>query len=114
MIPKGMDYQELWSRNRVEWLYQLARCPDIGAPAVRVGLLFGTFFRAEDRESLRPGYDWLMKNAHMSRATVAKAIKELEAAGFLVVDRIHRYRSTYYMPFDGDAVWTLSSKIERY
>jgi len=107
-----MDYATLWNRNRVEWLYQLARCPQIGAPAVRVGLLFGTFFQAEEREELRPGYNWLMKNAHMSRPTLAKALKELESAGFLVVFRIHRYRSTYSLPFDGEAAWTLSSKIE--
>lgn len=111
-----MEYSELWSRNRVEWLYQLARCPKIGAPAVRVGLLFGTFFQAEDREEVRPGYGWLMENAHMSRATLAKALRELEAAGFIVIERYHRYRSTYRMPFDGDALWTLktlSSKTER-
>lgn len=110
MIPTGMGYAEIWSRNRVEWLYRLARCPDIGAPAVRVGLIFGTFFQAEEREELRPGYEWLMANAHMSRPTLAKALRELEKAGFLVSQKYHRYRSTYSLPFDGEVAWTLSSK----
>lgn len=107
-----MDYAEIWSRNRVEWLYRLARSPRIGSSAVRVGLLLGTFFQSEEREELRPGYDWLQENAHISRATLSKAILELESAGFLVVHRIHRYRSTYSLPFDGEAVWTLSSKTK--
>jgi len=111
MVPTAMDYATLWNRNRVEWLYQLARCPQIGAPAVRVGLLFGTFFQAESREELRPGYEWLMKNAHMSRGTLSRALKELEGAGFLVSQKYHRYRSTYSLPFDGEAGWTLSPKI---
>lgn len=111
MIVTGMAYAEIWSRNRVQWLYQLARCPDVGAPAVRVGLIFGTFFQAEDREELRPGYEWLMKNAHMSRGTLSKALKELESAGFLVSRKYHRYRSTYSLPFDGESLWTLRPKI---
>lgn len=110
-----MDYDEQWNSNRVNWLYQLARSPDLGAGAVRVGLLFATFLQPTRREEVRPGHDWLMEHAQMSRATLQKALKELETAGFLTVDRWHRYRSAYGMPFTGDAPWvpkSLSSKSE--
>ncbi len=114
MLIRGMDYADQWNRNRVDWLYQMARSPDLGPQAVRVGLLFATFLQPEEREEVRPGYDWLMKNARMSRATLAKAIKELESAGYITVTRFHRYRSTYSMAFDGDECWKpLSSKTER-
>ena len=111
-----MNYNDQWNRNRVEWLYQLARSPHVGPQAVRVGLLFATFLQPGEREEVRPGYDWLTKNARMSRATLSKAISELEAAGFIRVDRWHRLRSAYGMAFDGTAPWqapkSLSSKTE--
>lgn len=99
-----MDYADQWKQNRVDWLYELARCPEIGASAVRVGLLFGTFFQA-DREELRPSYVWLTKNAHMSRTTLARALVELEDAGFLLITRFHAESQVYAMPFEGDAKW---------
>lgn len=112
----GMDYAEQWNRNRVDWLYRLARAENLGSNAVRVGLLFGTFLQPEEREEVRPGYDWLMKNARLrGRATLAKALAELETAGYIVIHRMHRYRSAYSMPFDGNGPWhpeTLSSKNE--
>lgn len=111
-----MDYADIWNRNRVDWLYRLARAENLGSNAVRVGLLFGTFLQPEEREEVRPSYEWLMANARLKhRSTLAKALRELEAAGFICIHRLHRYRSTYSMPFDGDAVWrpgTLSSKNE--
>lgn len=116
VVVRGMNYVKQWNQNRVDWLYQLARCQSIGAPAVRVGLLFATFLQPEKREEVRPGYEWLMENAGISRPTLAKALKELEREGFIQVDRWHRYRSAYGMSFDGDAPWRrqkpLSSKIE--
>lgn len=110
-----MDYDQQWNSNRVDWLYRLARSPDVSAAAVRAGLLFATFLQPSRREEVRPGHDWLVTHARMSRATLQKALKELEAAGFLEVDRWHRIRSTYRMPFDGSAPWvlkSLSSKTE--
>lgn len=100
-----MDYVEIWNRNRVAWLYELARCEEIGASAVRVGLLFATFLQPEEREEVRPRYDWLVKNARMSRQTLTTAIKELEGAGFLKVERFPAEGNLYSMPFTGDAVW---------
>lgn len=111
-----MEYAELWNRNRVDWLYRLARSERLGSNAVRVGLLFGTFLQPEEREEVRPSYEWLMENARLKhRATLAKALRELEAAGFIRIARFHRYRSTYSMPFDGESIWrpeSLSSKNE--
>lgn len=104
-----MDYKELWSWNRVEWLYQLARSKKLGASAVRVGLLFGTFMQAEDREEVRPSYEWIMENARVSRPTLAKALAELEAANFICIERFHRYRSAYSMPFDGHRKWAVGT-----
>lgn len=110
---RGMDYSATYNRNRVTWLYEAARSPKLSASAVRVGLLFATFFNADTRETVNPSYEWLMENAHMSRATLAKALKELEAAGFIQIHRLHRYRSQYEMPFNGDEPWKpLSSKTE--
>lgn len=101
------NYAAAYNRNRVTWLYEAARSPDLGATAVRVGLLFATFFNAEDREEVAPSYEWIMENARInSRTTLFKALKELEGAGFLVIDRMHRYRNRYSMPFTGEAPWT--------
>jgi biotin operon repressor len=111
-----MDYDETYNRNRVTWLYEAARSPELSATAVRVGLLFATFLNPSmGRERVRPSYEWLMANARMSRATLWKSIKELEAAGFIKVVRYRRHANFYSMPFDGDAIWTpktLSSKSE--
>lgn len=105
-----MDYAERFNRNRVQWLYELAREKSIGPNAVRVGLLFGTFFQADEREEVRPSYDWIMENAHIgNRSTVAKALKELEKAGFIEIARLHRYRSSYSFPFDGENDWVRKS-----
>ena len=98
-------YTKQWNENRVDWLYQLARCGEISAAAVRVGLLFGTFLQPEDRESVHPKYQWLVDNAHMSRSTVSKALDELEGAGFLEVERFHAEANHYSMPFDGEGEW---------
>lgn len=100
------DYVATWNRNRVDWLYSLARSKKLGAPAVRVGLLFGTFLQPDTRETVHPSYDWLCQNAYISRGTLSKALKELKSAGFLAVDTYHAEGSYYSMPFDGDAVWT--------
>ena len=112
-----MDYEATYNRNRVTWLYAAARSKELSASAVRVGLLFATFFNAgTEREELNPSYEWIAETAHMSRATLAKSLFELEKAGFLTIYRIHRYRNQYAMPFTGDEVWkgpkSLSSKTE--
>jgi DNA-binding transcriptional ArsR family regulator len=111
-----MDYEAIYSRNRVTWLYEAARSPKLSASAVRVGLVFATFMNpSTGRERVRPKYEWLMKAAHMSRATLAKSLKELEDAGFIEVVRYRRSGNYYTMPFDGTALWrpgTLSSEIE--
>lgn len=100
-----MDYVQRWNQNRVDWLYELARCNELGARAVRVGLLFATFFQPEAREELKPSYAWLTKHAHMSRTTLANALVELEEAGFLLITRYHAESQIYTMPFMGDAKW---------
>lgn len=100
-----MDYAERWNRNRVEWLYQLARTEEVGPSAVRVGLLFATFLQPEEREEVRPSFEWLVKNAHMSRQTLSTSIRELEEAGFLDVTRHHAESTHYSMPFTGDEEW---------
>ena len=99
------DYVKIWNKNRVEWLYSLARSEKLGPAAVRVGLLFGTFLLPDKREEVHPSYEWICENAHMSRGTLAKAIKELKAAGFLLVTTYHADSSYYRMPFDGEKEW---------
>lgn len=102
-----MDYAERYNRNRVSWLYALARSEKVSANAVRVGLLFATFFNVDEREILKPSYTWLMNASHIkSRTSLSRALRELEAAGFLEIDRMHRYNNQYRMPFDGETVWT--------
>lgn len=100
-----MTYEDQWNQNRVDWLYQLARCPDIDPPAVRVGLLFGTFLQAEAREEVHPSFQWLTENAHMSRATLSFALRQLEWAGFIEVRRNRRENNWYNLPFDGEGPW---------
>ena len=101
-----MNYNDQYNWNRVEWLYQLARSKKLDATAVRVGLLFATFLNAEDRETVRPSYEWIMENARIrSRTTLSRALKALEDEGFLVIARMRRYRSEYSMPFDCEAHW---------
>lgn len=101
------NYAAIYNRNRVTWLYEVARSPKLNANAVRVGLLFATFVQAESREALKPSYEWIMRTAHIkSRSTVSRALKELEDAGFLEIERYHRFQSHYWMPFDGDALWS--------
>jgi len=102
------DYVAQWHKNRVDWLYELARCDEVGSAAVRVGLLFATFLQPDTRERVRPRYEWLCENAHMSRGTLANAIKELKKAGFLTVETYHAEGSFYSMPFTGDEVWRRS------
>ena len=104
-----MNYEEQFNRNRIDWLYGLARS-DVSPSAVKVGLLFATFVQPEKRELVRPGYAWLMANAHVSRPTLARALKELEAKGYLVIERFNSYRSEYSLPFDGEAGWKPSVK----
>lgn len=100
-----MDYAALYNRNRVTWLYEAPRSKELSAEAVRVGLLFATFCQ-EDREEVSPSYEWIMEKACIrSRSTLSKALKQLDAAGFLRIERMHRYRNHYSMPFDGDSVW---------
>lgn len=116
-----MTYAEIYNRNRIKWLYEIARS-DVSAKAVKVGLLFATFLQPEDREEVRPGYAWIMRNARVSRGTLARCIKELEEKGYLHVHRIDSYRSWYAMPFEGETEWmptpkastekTCSSKFE--
>lgn len=102
----GMDYDSLYNRNRITWLYEAARSNRLSATDVRVGLLFATFVQPEMREEVKPSYEWLMANAGIgSRSTLAKSIRNLEKAGFLVVTRYHRYRSHYSLPFDGESLW---------
>lgn len=101
-----MDYAALYNQNRVSWLYAAARSPELGHAAVRVGLLFATFFVPEEREEVSPSYEWIMENARIkNRSTLAKALKELEDAGFLKIYRMHRYRNHYSMPFTGEEIW---------
>lgn len=101
-----MDYNEIYKRNRIEWMYQAARSPKLSATAVRVGLLFATFVQPEIRETLNPGYKWIMENARIkSRPTLTSALVELEDAGFLKIERFASYRSHYSMPFTGDELW---------
>src|SRR5690242_1630140 len=101
-----MDYIEVYSRNRVSWLYAAARCDKLGSNAVRVGLLFATFCQPLEREEVSPAYEWIMANAHIkSRSTLSAALLELERAGFLFITRYHRERSRYSMPFNGDELW---------
>lgn len=98
-------YVKTWNENRVDWLYQLARCEEVSPSAVRMGLLFATFLQAEKREKVRPTFDWLVKNTHMSRGTVAKALRELEEAGFIHVRRFYAESNYYAMPFTGLENW---------
>lgn len=101
-----MNYCERYNRNRVQYLYELARCQELDATAVRVGLLFATFLQPEEREEVRPSYEWLMENAGIgSRSTLSKALKQLEDNGFLNTVKYHRMRTFYAMPFDGDGLW---------
>lgn len=101
-----MEYEEQFNWNRVDWLYALARSEELNATAVRVGLLFGTFFQAYEREELSPSYEWIMEKARIkSRSTLSRALKDLEKAGFLHIERMHRYRSIYTFPFNGDERW---------
>jgi DNA-binding transcriptional ArsR family regulator len=112
MLHNGMNYAERYNRNRVSYLYEIARCPHLDATAVRVGLLFATFVQAEEREEVRPSYEWLMKHANVkSRSTISKALKQLEENGFLILSRFHRFKTAYSMPFDGETDWkSLSPK----
>ncbi len=108
-----MDYIETYSRNRVAWLYAVARCKQLGPNAVRVGLLFATFLQPLEREVVSPSYEWMMANAHIkSRSTLHAALVELEKAGFLFITRYHRYRSQYSMPFNGDELWNAPLSTE--
>lgn len=101
-----MDYAARYNENRVTWLYEAARSPKLGAEAVRVGLLFATFCQPDDREEVSPSYEWIMEKARIKgRSTLSKALKELEASGFIRIERIHRYRNHYSMPFDGEKAW---------
>lgn len=100
-----MDYKDVWNRNRVDWLYELARCGEVGASAVRLGLLFATFLQAEDREEVRPKFSWLAEHAHMSLGTLATAVKELEEAGFICVRRFRAESNHYSLAFDGYEPW---------
>jgi hypothetical protein len=101
-----MDYKDQYNWNRVEWMYQLARAERLDAVAVRVGLIFATFMVAEDRETVSPSYEWVMSQARIkSRTTLSKALSTLEREGFLIIDRMHRYRNRYELPFTGDAGW---------
>ncbi|WP_336057343.1 helix-turn-helix domain-containing protein [Nitratireductor sp. CH_MIT9313-5] len=99
-------YVKTWNENRVDWLYQIARCAEVSPSAVRLGLLFATFLQPDEREEVHPSYKWLVENAHMSRGTIAKALNELEEAGFIRTRRYHAEGTHYSMPFDGNGKWT--------
>lgn len=101
-----MDYPTRYNRNRVALLYDLARAKNVSSNAVRVGLLFATFCQPEGREIVSPAYEWIMSAARLkSRSTLSKALEELEKAGFLRIERFHRYRNQYSLPFDENGDW---------
>jgi hypothetical protein len=100
----AMDYKETYSRNRVSWLYAIARS-EISPSAVKLGLLFATFVLPEEREEVSPSYDWIVEKSHLSRATVARCLVELEKGGYLGRVIYPGHRVSYHLPFTGDAVW---------
>lgn len=106
-------YLKTFWQNRNEWLYKLARDKNLGANAVRVGVIFGTFFNPDCREKLRPGYEWLMNASNIgSKSTMAKALKELITNGYLVVEKNHHETTSYRLPFNGEAMWVKSQSTE--
>lgn len=99
-------YKILFWKNRNQWLYALARDKNLKPISVRVALLFGTFIVPDAREAVSPGYDWLMRNAHIgSRSTLASALDELVKHGYLDVMRRSHNPNRYSLPFDGDTAW---------
>lgn len=106
-------YKILFWKNRNQWLYELARDKNLKPISVRVALLFGTFIMPDVRESVAPGYEWLMKNAHIgSRSTLSSALKELEKFGYLDLMRQSHNANRYYLPFDGDSTWEKRQSTE--
>jgi hypothetical protein len=117
MIDDHDPYPKQFWTNRNHWLFLLARDENLSAVAVRVGLLFGTFFKPDTAsrqgETLKPGYDWLMKSACLgSRTTLSKALRELEENGFLVAEKRYHANTVYRLPFDGESEW-LKMKVQK-
>lgn len=98
------SYEQIFGENRVSWLYEIARS-DVSPSAVKIGLLFATFAAPGQRETLSPTYRWIAENAQVSRATLARALNELEEKGYLEIYREDGHRNGYCLPFDGEAVW---------
>ena len=110
MIDEQDPYPKQFWTNRNHWLFMLARDEKLSANAVRVGLLFGTFFKPDtagkNGEALKPGYDWLMRSACLgSRTTLSKALRELEDNGFLLAEKRFHANTVYRLPFDGEGEW---------
>lgn len=106
VYKRGMEktYAEIFSRNRTNWFYQIARS-DVSPSAVKVGLLFATFVNAERREEVQPSYAWIAATAKLSKPTIGRCIAELIEAGFLDVVKEDGFRGRYALPFTGDAEW---------
>ena len=100
------DYNQQFWENRNAWLYELARDARLSANAVRIGLIIGTFVSADNRETVKPGYAWLMKAAGInSKTTIASAIRQLIEFRYLDAMRRQRMNTAYSLPFDGETCW---------
>jgi len=105
------EYDKMFLWNRNDLLYKAARDPDLSATAFRVVALFATFVSPGERETLRPSYEWIMGQIGLgNRRTLARALKNAESKGYLVIWRNQRMPSTYSMPFDGRGKWNPSRK----
>jgi len=105
------DYNQQFWENRNAWLYELARDARLSANAVRIGLLIGTFVSADRRESVKPGYAWLMKASGInSKTTISNAIHALIGHGYLDAMKRQRMNTAYSLPFDGCDCWAKRSE----
>jgi Helix-turn-helix domain len=73
-------------KGRDQWMCALAAASDLSAMALRLALRLCVFFNCKNGQC-DPGYPKLAKEMAVSERSVFRAIAELEAGGWIAVDR---------------------------
>jgi DNA-binding transcriptional MocR family regulator len=83
------------------WLGMVARDPALNSSAVRVAVLLWDRFNIE-RGGAWPSIDTMAEEIAMDRSTVIRALHQLEARGWITVERGGRGKSNFYRPEFGN------------
>jgi hypothetical protein len=72
-----------WAKDRWQWIGDVLAAPDLSHTAKLIGVALAQGFANHETAECRPGLKALMAAVSISRATVLRALADLQAAGWL-------------------------------